>query len=235
MIPLLALATSCLPACADNEPPDEPRRAAVVAAALEGGVCTLRWNGALVSRQALLQNGVDLLIEVMERQSEQQRREQERGEHHEYLGPIPVDLRVEAARGLPYSCFGPALRIPQRAGFPDAALRLAGERLPDQNLFFDDELPGPRPRFAAIVRIEGGGRMTWNGEAVDLNGLRERVRAMDRRIPDDVAVAPADEADFVTFYEAVRAIGQVKTMPTLLGCVGPCAPPATRGPRIEAP
>jgi biopolymer transport protein ExbD len=99
-------------------------------------------------------------------------------------------------------------------------LRLAGERLPDQRLFFDIEPPGPRPRFSATVRIEVGGRVTWNGEAIDLDGLRTRVRAMDRRRVDDVAVAPASDADFITFYEAVHIIGQGKTMPTLLGCRG---------------
>ena len=38
-------------------------------------------------------------------------------------------------------------------------------------------------------------------------------------------MAPSNEADFMTFYEAVRAVGQVKTMPTLFGRVDPCGPP----------
>jgi biopolymer transport protein ExbD len=104
------------------------------------------------------------------------------------------------------------------------ALRLAGERLPDQRLFFDLEPPGPRPPFAAIVGLQGSGRMTWNGEAIDLDGLRARLAATDRRRPDDVAVAPAADADFIALHQAVRIIGQVKEMPTLLGCAGQTRP-----------
>jgi hypothetical protein len=223
IVPSLSLAAFCLPSCDGSA--DDPRPMAVVTAALEGEVCTLRWNGALVSRGALLQNSANLLIEVVDRQAEQQRREVERGVHREYDGPVPVDLRVEAARSVPYSCFAAALRLPEAAGFSEATLRLAGERLPDQRLFFDIEPPRPRPRFSAIVRIEGVGRMSWNGEAIDLNGLRVRVRAMDRQRPDDVAVAPADDVDFITFYEAVRLVGQVKEMPTLFGRASPSGTP----------
>jgi hypothetical protein len=225
IVPFLALVPFCLPSCHDDGSADDQRPVAVVSAALEGGVCALRWNGTLVSRGALLQNSLKLLIEAVDRQSEQQRREEERGLHREYDGSGPADLRVEAARSLPYSCFAAALRLPEAAGFSEATLRLAGERLPDQRLFFDIEPPGPRPRFSAIVRIEGVGRMSWNGGAIDLNGLRVRVRAMDRQRPDDVAVAPADDVDFITFYEAVRIIGQVKAMPTLFGRAGPSGTP----------
>jgi hypothetical protein len=217
---LLALGASCHDnGSAGGRPP-----AAVVTAALEGGVCTLRWNGVLVSRGALLQNGVNLLIQADERESGEQRREEERGEYREHDGPGPAYLRVEATRSLPYSCFSAAMRIPQRAGFSDVTLRLAGERLPDQRLFFDFEPPRSAPRFSATVRIEGSGHMTWNGEAIDLGGLRERVGATDRQRPDDVAVAPADDADFITFYEVVRVIGQMKAMPTLFGALAPPAP-----------
>jgi len=202
---------------------------AVVTAALEDGVCSLRWNGALVTPRALLQNSVNLLTEAIEKDAEKQRRELERGVHAEHTG-IPVDLRVEAARGLPFSCFGPALRLLQSAGFSDVTLRLAGEPLPDQKVFFELELIERRPPFSAIVQLAGNGRMTWNGEAIDLNGLRERVRAMDRQRPDDVAVAPSNEADFMTFYEAVRIIGQVKEMPTVLGCPERPGPPSDSRP-----
>ena len=220
IVGLLALAILASPSCGDNDSAELRRPAAVLTATLEGGVCTLRWNGALVSRRELLQNSANLLIEALERQAEKQCREEERGEYHEYDGPIPVDLRLEAARGLPFSCFGEALRLPQLAGFSEVTLRIAGEQLPDQKVFFELEPHERRPRFSAIVQLARNGRMTWNSEAIDLNGLRERVRAMDTHRPDDVAVAPTDEADFVTFYEVVRAVGRIKATPTMVVCAG---------------
>jgi hypothetical protein len=226
----LALAVSCLPSCNRDGPADEPRPVAVVRAALESGACTYRWNGVPVSRQALLQNSVDLLMGAMNRQSEELNRLAEKGVFPEYDGPLHVDFRLEAAPGLPFACFGPALRIAQLAGFSEAVLRVAGERLPDQTLFFEYREARPSPRFAAIVRIEAGNRMSWNGAPVDLNGVRERVNATDRQIPDDVALAPADDADFLSFHEAVRVVGKAKIMPTLQGCAAPSRPPGDTQP-----
>lgn len=218
----LALAATCLLSCSGNGSADDRRLAAVVTAALEGEVCTFRGNGAVVSREALLQESVNLLVEAARREhAEQRRHPHEPGPPD---GPGLVVVRVEAARRLPYPCFGPALRILERSGLSDVMLRLAGEQRPDQKAFFALEAPGREPRYAAIVRIFGGGGMAWNDEAIDLNGLSERVRAMDRQILDDVAMAPSGDADFGALYEAVRVIGQVKRMPTLLGCAGTAGP-----------
>lgn len=205
--------------------------AAVVTLVSRGaGDCSIRWNGAPVSQQALLQNAVAVNSEALEALEKAIGEERRRSPsvHFEHDGDEVPDVRVEAARGLPYSCVGPALRILERAG-SDVRLRPAGEDAPDQKAYFADDFTRPVRRYAAIVRLAAGGRMTWNGEAVDLAGLRRRVRALGTQTLDDVAVAPAADADFIAVYEAMRAIGQEKIgqherMPTLSGCAGTVGP-----------
>jgi hypothetical protein len=196
--------------------------AAVVTIVSRGvGDCSIRWNGAPVSQQALLQHAVTVnseALEALEKAMEEERRRYP-SVHFEHDGDEVPDVRVEAARGLPYSCFGPALRILERAG-SDVRLRPAGENSPDQKAYFADDFTRPARRYSTIVRLAAGGRMTWNGAAVDLDGLRRRVRAMATRTLDDVTVAPSTDADFITLYEAMRVIGQHNRMPTLSGCTG---------------
>ena len=152
-----------------------------------------------------------------------------KGEIREFDGDVGPYVRVQAEPGLPYSCLGPALRTLERAGFSDVRLGLAGEQAPDQRTYFAATLPGSPRRYAAIVRHAAGGRMTWNGEAVDRAGLRQRISAIGTQTLDDVAVAPSADADFMAVYEAVRAVGQAKIgqsnmMPTLSGCAGTVGP-----------
>lgn len=205
--------------------------AAVVTIVSRGvGDCSIRWNGAPVSQQALLQNAVTVnseALDALEKAIDEERRRYP-SVHFEHDGDEIPDVRVEAARGLPYSCFGPALRTLERAG-TDVRLRPAGENAPDQQAYFADDFTRPVRRYSAIVGLAAGGRMTWNGEAVDLDGLRRRVRALGTQTLDDVVVAPSAEADFNTLYEAMRAIGQEKIrehdrMPTLSGCAGTVGP-----------
>jgi len=189
------------------------------------GDCSILWNGAPVSQQALLENAVTVnseALEALEKAMNEERRRYPTAVF-EHDGDELPDVRVEAARGLPYSCFGPALRTLERAG-SDVRLRPAGENVPDQKAYFADDSSRPARRYSAIVRLAAHGRMTWNDEAVDLDGLRRRVRALDSRTLDDVAVAPSADADFTTLYEAMRAIGQRDNMPTLSGCAGTVGP-----------
>lgn len=71
--------------------------------------------------------------------------------------------------------------------------------------------------------------MTWNDEAVDLNGLRRRVRGLGGEVLDAVVIAPSADVDFMTLYEAIRIVGEAKVgetnmMPTLSGCAGTVGP-----------
>jgi hypothetical protein len=222
---LLVPIAACSPPGESNGSQGRELAATVTAVSRGGADCAIRWNGVPVSQEALLEHGLTVNREALERVSEKQRGYPP-GEHHEYGDDVLPYVRVEAARGLPYSCFGSALRTLERGGFADVTLRPAGEQVPDRRAYFAGFAAR---RYAAIVRLAGGRRMTWNGEAVDLAGLRRRVRAMDTRTLDDVAVAPSADADFMAVYETIRVVGQERVgqanlMPTLSGCAGTAGP-----------
>lgn len=202
--------------------------ATVTAAGTGGGDCVIRWNGRPVSRAALLENGLKMNREALERLDETQR-SYPPGEHHEY-GDVLPHVRLEAARGVPYSCFGPALRTLERSGSFEVLLRPAGERVPDYDVQFAEDPAVPGRRYAALLRLGAGDRMTWDGETVDLVGLGRRARALDPRTLVPVAVAPSADSDFMTLYEAVRVVGDEYLVPTLSGCAGTLGP--TRDPPI---
>ncbi len=236
LAPLLLAMSACSPSGESNEAANAPDRqlAATVTIVSTGGAdCAIRWNGARVSQEALTRAGLRINLEAVER-LDAELRSYPPGEAHEYDGYLGPYVRVEAQRGLPYSCFGPALGALQRGAFSLVTLRPAGEQAPEQRAWFAVGSPGSTRRYAAIVRLAAGGRMTWNGEAVDLNGLRQRVRALGGQTLDDVVVAPAAEADFMAVYEAIRVVGEEKAgganmMPILSGCAG------TTGPVREPP
>jgi hypothetical protein len=245
VILLVALGAACSGSGSSNQL-REREMVATVSVAQNGVVdCEIRWNGAPVSLDELTQRSRTIIEADLDRLNREVARYRQRGIHIEtdqYQGPY---VRVEAARDLPYSCFGPVLRALQRGTFFTVTLRPTGERDPDQRAAYLTMLAVEDIRYPNIVRIGAGGRMTWNGESVDLDGLRQRARRLDTNLNAmALAVAPSVDADFATVYQVIKALREEKirrlqqeqpenadffleaewVIPTLSGCAGTVGP-----------
>jgi biopolymer transport protein ExbD len=228
VILLVVFCAACARSGGNNGPKEREMVATVTVARSSTAHCSIRWNGTAISQEELTRRGAAIVLADLARMDREVELARQRGLHIETDGWRGPYVRVEAGRSLPYSCFGPALRALEQGGFSNVVLRPAGAPTPDQTAFFALTLPVAPRRYAAIIRLAGG-RMTWNGETIDLDGLRQRIRAMNTPTLDDVVVAPSADADFMAMYEAIRVVGQGKVgelnmMPTLSGCAGSVGP-----------
>jgi len=197
------------PANAAAPRPDLPEAGATLTLSAEGPErCSARWDGAAVTREQLLDRAdaaIDRAVAAVG------------GIQNVSAEAIPV-VRVEAPADLSFACVDAMLAAVQRAGFPRLILAPAGGAEPELTYFPLTEI-GPPP--AVVVRIDAGGRMTWNSETVDRAGLAERARRMgglhERPAPaGEVEIRPARGARFGAVHAAVAAIRQGNVQATLL-------------------
>lgn len=243
LLSVLALTASCAPFGGNSTGGNESaaqsptrsgggqEKATVLIVANEND-CSARWNGEAVTAEALTERSLALMETAIESVGGVQQITEE---------TLPY-LRVEAAPELSYSCAGRMIGSLQRAGFMKVALKPAGSAEQPHFAYFPLTGPGVSPPPVTIA-IGGGGRMTWNGAPIDLAGLRARGRSVgdgsdvpeepppasgpsttmpppvvaetEAGPPGAVAVAPSNEATFITVYRAVQALAQEGATPML--------------------
>lgn len=198
-----------------GEAPAVPGPAATVTVLSDDGKdCLLRWQGKPVSLDGVLDNSVKLISGAIEKVGGIERITEE---------TLP-SLRLEAAGGVPYACTGPAMRQMQRAGLGHVMLAPAGGTAREQRADFPFDPDGPSQSHA-ILRLETGGGMSWDGAAIDRAGLAERARAARSMAPRiDLIVAPQPDSDFATLLAALGAIEQERLDSLLAGCAGSDGP-----------
>lgn len=239
LLPLSILLASCSQlvgnAFGGNDAADQssPRSggvegSATVTLASNGSDCTARWNGEAVTAEALTNRGFALLEQAVEAAG---------GIDRVRLESLPF-LRVEAPPELGFDCAARMIGAIQRAGFDRVALKPAGS--PDQPEFAHFELGSapPAPIETRIV-VGPGERMTWNGEPVDLAGLRARaaVPGGGEAVPEEpvppppgsgeevpppvmappgaVTLAPSGEASFIAVYRALQVLNRAGSAPVV--------------------
>ena len=211
-------AASCSPSGEDNVSANSvgPPEPIVVTAASSGGTCAYLWNGEAVTAQGIGDRSVAAISEAIEGA----------GGIENMIDAEVVQLRLEGAPDVPYSCTGPALRELARAGLVDVVLMPAGAS--GQNAIFITDSPPDGPR--AIVRLTKEG-MSWDERAVDQPGLLERAQAeASSRPPVALVVAPAEDSGFLALHDALATIRQGGMEATLSGCAGSSGPIRESGP-----
>ena len=215
LIAALLLVASCSPPRQENTAGSTAGPAAVVMAISGAGEdCSIRWNGETIPRELVVDNSVKLIMRTIEELGGVDRVTEEN---------MPY-LRLEAAGDTRYSCTGPILREMERAGFAHVVLKRSAGPGADQRANFPllTDVPGGE---SAILRLEKGGRMSWDGEAIDRTVLRERARlARAMSPPVNLFVAPSADSDFTTLHDALRTIEREKMHAFLSGCAGTSGP-----------
>ena len=214
------LAVSCSPSGGGNQssavPAASEERLVLTAASSEAGACSYRWNGESVAEEAILGKVMTEIEGAIERA----------GGIEKIVDQTMPLIHLEAAPDTPYACTGPALRQLGRAGMVNVVVRPDGASGMKVKFPIDPSATGP----FTIIRVNRDG-MSWEGQAIDQTGLRERVRAESlNRPPVELAVAPADDSTFRGLYEALAAVKQGEMEAVLSGCAGTAGPVRETGP-----
>ena len=204
---MLGIASAAQPASADPPTGPDPHSAATLS--IRADSCEARWNGEPVTPDQILARSVALLEAAIERIG---------GPQNATEDNIPY-LGVEAIPETSWRCMAPTLFALQRSGMIKIELR-------DALVFFAYNAQGVAEPTAASVDIGANGRIAWNGEPVDMNGLRAHVRALgdEASAPDNLFFDVAPEATFLDLYAAARAVDDEGGRATLTGCGGPIGP-----------
>lgn len=205
------LAASCSPPGADREPADKAGsdREIVLTADSSSG-CSYLWNGNPADLEGIGRNSMAAIERAIEDVGGVQNISDE---------TMPL-VHLEAAADVPYTCTGPALRQLERSGLVNVLVKPTGKSGLRAKFFFEPEPAGP----FVIVRLGRDG-MSWNGEPVDRNGLRERALTESHtRPPAELVVAPGEDSPFAALHDALSATRQGGMDAYLSGCAGTSGP-----------
>ena len=171
--------------------------------------CRPQWNGAPVTPDQLLERSVDLLEQAIDRIGGPQNATEEN---------IPY-VSVETASGTTWRCMAPTLFNLQRSGMIKLRLR-------DAFVYFAMNVHQAAEQPAERIDVGPNGRVAWNGDAADLNGLSAHVRALgdEASVPDRMFLDVAPDATFLELNRAAQAIEVEGGCVTLTGCGGPMGP-----------
>ncbi|HYD14497.1 MAG TPA: hypothetical protein VEC11_16745 [Allosphingosinicella sp.] len=186
--------------------------AATLALAASGpGNCSARWDGQPATTQQVLDRSAAAVGQAIDRAG---------GIANLTEETLPA-LAVTAPADLAFACADSFLAPVRRAGV--ATLLLSVEGGPEAALadFTLSDIGAPPP--SVVLAIGAGGRLTWNGEAVALGALAERVRqlsgagAAEMEAPaGELEIRPAREATFGQVHAALRAVREGRIRAALL-------------------
>ena len=148
-------------------------------------------------------------------------------------------IAVTAPAGLGFACADTYLSAVRRTGVVSVLLKPAGERAAALADFTLSEIGAPPP--SVVLAVGRGGALSWNGEAVTLEAITERARALggastlSEAPPGALEVRPAREANFGQVYAALRAVRQGQVRAALLLPSVPPAAPVPPAPAAPAP
>lgn len=194
--------------------------------------CAAKWDGVAVTRAQVLERAAAVIERAI--------MPAEGGQNVSVgVDAIPL-LRVEAPAGMSFACVDAMLASVQRAGFPRLILAPAGGAEPELVSFPLTDIGGPAP--TVVLRVGAGGRMTWNGQAVDAAGLAEQAGRMGGLAgtplpPGELEIRPAREASFGAVHAAVAAAREGNVLATLLppSVEARPTPPGPAAPAIPPP
>jgi biopolymer transport protein ExbD len=209
---------------------DLPQAGATLTLSAEGAErCSAKWDGVAVTRAQLLDRAGAAIDRAIANVGSVQ---------NVSTDSMPV-IRVEAPAEMSFACVDAMIAPVQRAGFLRLILAPANGAEPELAAFPLTDIGPPPP--VAIVRIAAGGRMTWNGDAVDAGGLTERARRMggfgeSPAPPGELEIRPAREASFGAVHAAIAAVRQGNVQAALLPpSVEPRPQPPAPAPPPPAP
>lgn len=207
-----------------SAPGDQRDTAATVTLAASGpGGCSARWEGQPATPQQVLERSSALLDQAIQRAG---------GVAGLTDANTPV-IAVAAPATLGFACADTFLSAIHRPGVPTVLLMI--ESSPQEAALADFTLTDIAVPAPSVVLVAGaGGRLTWNGEAIGLDALPERLRRLG---PADAAaievpageleLRPAREATFGQTHQVLRAVraGHIRAALLL-----PSVPPPSRPP-----
>jgi len=212
---------------------DAREAAATLALAASGpGGCSARWDGQPVTPQQVLERSSALIERAIQQQGSVANLTEE---------TLPA-VAITAPASLGFACVDTYLAGIRRTGVQSVLLALDGGREAALADFTLSDIGAPPP--SVVIALGGGGRLTWNGEAIALDAIPDRLRRLSgdgaaaiEAPPGELELRPAREATFGQLHAALGTVraGHVRAallLPSVqpsrpLPPVTPVAPPPT--------
>jgi biopolymer transport protein ExbD len=220
-------------AAAIGLPGDVPETAATLALSASGpNGCAARWDGQPAAPDQVLERSAALVEHSLNAVG---------GVTNLTEESLPA-IAVEAPAALSFACADRVLSAVRRAGVLSIVLEPQGSDAPARADFSLSDIAAPPP--SVVIAIGPGGRMTWNGEAVTLDGVADRVAQMTRGSseieapPGELELRPAREASFGQVHAALRRVREGNVRAALLlpsAAAAPAHPVAVPPPTPAAP
>ena len=204
-----------VPAAPDNQ----RNAAATLALAASGpGGCSGRWNGQPATPAQVVERSSALIERAIS----------QAGSVENLTEEVTPTIAVTAPASLGFGCVDSFLAAINRAAVPSVLLTPDGGQAAALADFTLSEIGAPPP--SVVIAVGGGGVLTWNGRALTLAALGERIRQLGSATeiegpPGELEVRPAREANFGQVHAVLRAIraGHVRAA-LLLPSVTPVRP-----------
>ncbi len=216
-------------------PGDQRDTAATLTLAASGsGGCSARWDGQPATPQQVLERSAALIDGAIERAG---------GVTALTEANTPV-VAVAAPATLGFACADTFLTALRRSSVLTVLLMIEGS--PQEAALADFSLTDIVVPAPSVVLVPGaGGRLTWNGEAIGLDALPDRLRRLGGggatiEVPaGELELRPAREASFGQVHQVLRAVraGHVRAallLPSVPPPARPVPPPRRPGPPPEA-
>jgi hypothetical protein len=216
-------------------PGDQRDAAATVTLAASGpGGCSARWEGQPATPQQVLDRSSALVEHAIDDVG---------GVTNLTEETIPT-IAVVAPANLGFGCADTYLSAIRRAAVPTVLLTPQGGQDAALADFTLSDIGAPPP--TVVLVIGAGGRLTWNGEAISLDAIPDRMHqlggggATEIEAPaGELELRPAREASFGQVHEVLRAVRAGHVRAALLLPSVPPAPvrpaPAPAAPPSPAP
>ena len=189
------------------------------------GNCSARWDGQPATPQQVLDRSIAAVGQAIERA----------GSIANLTAETVPAVAVTAPASLAFSCVDSFLAQVRRSGVATLLLSVDGSGEAALADFTLSDIGAPPP--SVVLAVGGGGRLTWNGEAVSSDAIEERVRelsgpaAAEMETPaGELEVRPAREATYGQVHDVLRAVRSARIRAALLLPSVPPNRPSARAP-----
>ena len=209
-------------------PADVRDTAATVTLAAAGpGDCSARWGDQPATPQQVLERSAAAVEQAIERTG---------GVDNLTDATMPT-LAMVAPANLPFACADSFLAGIRRAGVVSVLLSPEGGEAALADFSLSDIAARPP---TVVLAIGAGGRLTWNGEAIELAAIPERVARLSgasataiEAPPGELELRPAHAATFGQVHAVLRAVrsGRLRAalrLPSVTPAARPPEPAAAR-------
>jgi len=206
-------------------PGDSHDTAATVTLAASGqGNCSARWEEQAATAQQVLDRSAAAVGQAID----------QAGSVANLTGATMPALAVVAPASLPFACADTFLSAIRRAGVPSVLLSPEGGGEAALADFTLSDIGAPPP--AVVLAVGRGGQLSWNGEALALDALPERLSRLSggsteiETPPGELELRPAREATFGEVHRVLRKVREGRFRAALLLPSIPPARPSARPP-----